>query len=120
MDEIIMDIEKIIALANAGFSAEDIKKIANLYAVSEPQIEPQAEPQIEPQTEPQTEPQIEPQTEPKSFEDEFREFMSGANAQFEALNRRLNGNAVKNAEVFSAPNGGSNVNNVDDAFSSLD
>ena len=68
-----MKIEDIIALARAGYTAEQINQLA---AVGTPA---QEEPKREPQPEPKQEPQQEPKPEPKAADDAYAKMLEAIN-----------------------------------------
>lgn len=107
-----MDVNKIIALSQAGFSAEDIEKIISATdagagtpnptpapdpepaPVPEPKPDPQPEPKDEPKPDSKPEPKEEPNAPPKWFAD----FMNQYNKDFSDLNRRIVNGNVRTAE----------------------
>lgn len=65
-----MDITTIIKFLDAGFSKDDILKIAGQNLLGgEPKQEPKPEPKLEPKPEPKPEPKLEPKPEPNTGSD---------------------------------------------------
>lgn len=95
-----MDVKKIIALSQVGFSAEEIEKIVsatetgNGFPAPTPAPDPEPAPAPEPTPEPQPEPKVEPNAPPKWFAD----FMTQYNKDFSDLNRRIVNGNVRTAE----------------------
>ena len=120
-----MTSKEILMLINAGYTKADIDA---MDAPADPQpADPQpADPKpADPQPadpKPDDPKPADPKPadpKPKTFEDEYRDFMRGTMAQFEALNKRLDLENIKNVEGGA---GGvqTNMQLVDDAFAELD
>lgn len=95
-----MDVNKIIALSQAGFSAEDIEKIISATAAPTPDPAPKEEPtpEPEPKEEPKPDPKPEPKEEPNAPPKWFSDFMTQYNKDFSDLNRRIVNGNVRTAE----------------------
>lgn len=103
-----MDVNKIIALSQAGFSAEEITKI--IFATEsgagtpaptkapDPEPAPAPEPTPEPKEEPKPDPKSEPKEEPNAPPKWFADFMTQYNKDFSDLNRRIVNGNVRTAE----------------------
>ena len=74
-----MQTSDIVKLVNAGFTKEDIMKLAS-------PAQPQTQPQVQPQPQVQTQPQVQPQVDYKMLYETQKQMLS----DLQALNQRMN------------------------------